>query len=325
MEPLVSVKMHTFGQHGFLEESANSILTQTYKNIELLLVPVYGDTKTFKVIESIRKDPRVKIIVSNYAMITHQCNLGMYASKGKYSMFFGSDNVFKQDSIEKLVDTAESNSAIVVFSNWFFSDEKLKNLELIKTDDWNIADCSFTLQKEFIKYFPLKFSDKKYRLSKVWELMLAKPEYKGRIKHISYPTFIYRRHGMQISRRGSQHTFKCVRIGNNTSFSKFYRRDVRLINPVKMMRRHYCAYVVNPKEYLKHRDSFLYKRVIIHWNKENIGYIDKFSDIKNIYNITHKKNIMGVIKQKKLNNGLLLDSPKKVWKYLFQDKYKTYT
>ena len=150
---LISIGMPTYGQHRYILAAINSILTQSQKNIELIIVPVYGDKKTIKRLNGL-KDNRIKIIFSNYAMITHQKNLAMFASSGKYFMFFASDDILYPRALENLLKFSEKYKTIISFPDFCFSDIKKLKQEHIVVPNNNIVDVSFTLREEFIKYFP---------------------------------------------------------------------------------------------------------------------------------------------------------------------------
>ena len=117
MQPLVSVVIPVYNVEKFLVECVESVLGQTYSNIEIILV---NDGST---------DSSVKIC-DDYALnhsninVIHQDdnkgqsearNAGMKISKGKYVYFMDSDDYIWNDAIEILVNTAEKEQTDIVF------------------------------------------------------------------------------------------------------------------------------------------------------------------------------------------------------------------
>ncbi|HTE48979.1 MAG TPA: glycosyltransferase family A protein [Candidatus Paceibacterota bacterium] len=84
--PLVSIIMPTYRRADFLPDTIQSVLSQTYKNIELIIVCDPSPDKTIEVLLpfSIR-DPRVKII-ENKTRMKHipSLNIGLRRAEGKY-------------------------------------------------------------------------------------------------------------------------------------------------------------------------------------------------------------------------------------------------
>ena len=88
--PLVSVVMTVYNNSEFLKESIDSILGQTYKNFEFIIVND-GSTErnVYKILESL-SDSRIKVYHKTNSGVTHSLNLAIGVSKGDY--------IFRQDS-----------------------------------------------------------------------------------------------------------------------------------------------------------------------------------------------------------------------------------
>ncbi len=86
MNPLVSVIMPTFKQSQYIETSILGVMSQTYPNIELIIVPVEGDVETTSILDRlwIRYREKLRFYKSHKANIIHQINLGLKVAQGDY-------------------------------------------------------------------------------------------------------------------------------------------------------------------------------------------------------------------------------------------------
>jgi len=107
-QPLVSVVVPIYNVEKYIERCINSILSQSYKNIQLILVDDGSTDNSGKIIEK----------YNNRAIIIHQHNLGQSAARntgvsyatGKYLMYVDSDDYISQGTILTLVKKMETSS-----------------------------------------------------------------------------------------------------------------------------------------------------------------------------------------------------------------------
>lgn len=110
----VSVIMSTYKTpEVFLKESIKSILNQTYKNIEFVIV-CDGDKEEYNNIKKI-KDKRIKVILNETNKgLPYSLNLAIKNSTGDYIARMDSDDIAIKDRIEKQVKFLEKNKNIGV-------------------------------------------------------------------------------------------------------------------------------------------------------------------------------------------------------------------
>lgn len=112
MEELVSVVMPTHNRENLLPRAINSVLKQTYKNWELIIVDDASKDNTSQVVSDfIIRDSRVKY----YKLETNQgaCvarNKGIEESGGKYITFLDSDDEYLPEKIELQVNCLNTSS-----------------------------------------------------------------------------------------------------------------------------------------------------------------------------------------------------------------------
>ena len=102
MEELISVIMSVYNEtNSDLSQSINSILNQTYKNIEFIIVDDNPEDKRIKEILVQQTDPRIKIIYNKKNMgLVFSLNEALKYTNGKFIARMDADDVSKYDRIE---------------------------------------------------------------------------------------------------------------------------------------------------------------------------------------------------------------------------------
>ena len=112
--PLVSVIMRTCCERNeFLQEAIQSVINQTYSNIELIVIED-GTRIAAPLVETIQADNLTKVIYKpiEKAGRCHAGNEGLALASGKYMIFLDDDDLFFADHLEILVNELETNPNI---------------------------------------------------------------------------------------------------------------------------------------------------------------------------------------------------------------------
>lgn len=118
MKPLVSVIMTAYNEEKYIAEAIQSILNQTYKNLELIIV---NDGSTDRTLDIIKKfsDNRIKLINNKRNLgASESSNRGIEIAKGKYIARMDADDISLPSRIEKQIDFLEYNTDIHVIGTW---------------------------------------------------------------------------------------------------------------------------------------------------------------------------------------------------------------
>ena len=115
-EPLVSVIMPVYNAEEFLDKSVSSVINQTYKNLEILLIDDCSTDNSYNILkEYANKDNRIKLFHNEQNKhVSATRNVGIKNATGKYLYFIDSDDFIDNDYIEHLVKTAEKENADIV-------------------------------------------------------------------------------------------------------------------------------------------------------------------------------------------------------------------
>lgn len=117
-EPLVSVVVPTYNGGDDLKKTLDSILEQTYQNMEVLVV---DDASTDSTREKILayKDTRIKpVFLEKNRLVCYAGNVGFEKASGKYIALTGHDDIWEADKIEKQVSFLEEHPSYGLCFTW---------------------------------------------------------------------------------------------------------------------------------------------------------------------------------------------------------------
>ena len=101
MKPLVSVCIPAYNSAVYIKKTMESVLSQEYENIELVVVDDCSRDNTLEVVRSV-KDPRVRIVKNEKNLgMTGNWNKCLAEAKGDYIKLICADDILYRDSIKK--------------------------------------------------------------------------------------------------------------------------------------------------------------------------------------------------------------------------------
>lgn len=108
--PDVSIIMAVFNGEEFIEDSIKSVLKQTFKNFEFIIVDDGSIDNSLKIIKSYQAiDSRIKIITQKNNGLAKSLNVGIKNSKGKYIARIDADDLCYECRLEKQYLFMENN------------------------------------------------------------------------------------------------------------------------------------------------------------------------------------------------------------------------
>lgn len=128
---LISVIIPVYNVEKYLKECINSVLSQTYKNYEIILVDD-GSTDTSPEIcdEYAEKYECVRVIHKENRGLSHTRNTGLLASQGEYVYFLDSDDYIDSNAFDLCVEAIDrENADFLFFDSLSFYDEG-KNFDI---------------------------------------------------------------------------------------------------------------------------------------------------------------------------------------------------
>ena len=143
-EDLVTVIIPVYNKVEYLRDSLNSVINQTYSNIEIIVVDDGSNNsgKILNICNSFNKKIRI-IKLNKNSGVSVALNRGILRSNGKYINWLSHDDLFLPTKIEeqiKLLSGAEDKISITNFILWNFEKNKKKKIHLNKEDFKNFKE-----------------------------------------------------------------------------------------------------------------------------------------------------------------------------------------
>ena len=102
-DPLISIIMPSYNSSRLIKKSIDSVINQTYKNWELIIIDNFSSDNTEKIIEDY-KNPNIYFYKnSNHGIVAHSRNIGIQYAKGSILAFLDSDDWWVETKLEKCV------------------------------------------------------------------------------------------------------------------------------------------------------------------------------------------------------------------------------
>ena len=120
MEKLISVIVPVYNVEAYLRRCVDSLVTQTYQNLEILLVDDGSQDGSGAICdEYAARDPRVRVIHKRNGGLSSARNIAIDQAKGEYLTFVDSDDWLEADACRVLADGLERYGAgIACIGNW---------------------------------------------------------------------------------------------------------------------------------------------------------------------------------------------------------------
>ena len=117
-QPLVSIIMPVYNCEKYLQESIESVLSQSYQNWELLIVDDGSTDRSPGIIDAYaQKDARIKSVHKKNEGVSMARNLALDQVCGEYVTFIDSDDVYHVDRLNRMLQVFEQNRECdIVFS-----------------------------------------------------------------------------------------------------------------------------------------------------------------------------------------------------------------
>ena len=146
-QPLVSIIMPVYNCERILSESIESVISQSYKNWELLIVDDGSKDKSVSIIESYaRKDSRIRLFKNETEEHGPGIarNYGIERISGKYTYFIDADDWIEKELLQDTVSLAEKTDADIVPFGFVIEE----NGKQIKNRWYHVEILNFKILKE---------------------------------------------------------------------------------------------------------------------------------------------------------------------------------
>lgn len=134
MSDLVSIIMPSYNTAKYISDSINSVLYQTYKNWELIIVDDCSTDNTDEVVKPFLSDNRIRYLKNEKnsgAAVSR--NYALREAKGKWIAFLDSDDLWEKDKLEKQISFMEKNGYKFSYTDYIEIDENSEPLGVTVT------------------------------------------------------------------------------------------------------------------------------------------------------------------------------------------------
>jgi len=202
-KPLVSILITTYNSEKYIKECLESILNQTYKNLEIIIIDDCSKDNTLNILKEY-KDNRIKIYSNKHNLgISKNLNKGLNKCNGEYIAIMDSDDWSYPDRIKKQVKLMEDNQKTILCGGYMdICDE---NLNYKTTRTYPTTDKE--IRKIILRYNPISHPAIMWRKEKLlktnlyplwtkntchdYALVLEASQY-GELRNIPEPLIKYR-------------------------------------------------------------------------------------------------------------------------------------
>jgi len=119
MGELISIIVPVYKVEKYLNRCINSIINQTYKNIEIILIDDGSPDRCGEICEEYsNKDNRITVVHKKNGGLSDARNIGMEIAKGNYITFIDSDDWVHEEYIERLYKLLKENNSDISICNF---------------------------------------------------------------------------------------------------------------------------------------------------------------------------------------------------------------
>lgn len=186
-EPLVSVIVPVYNTEAYLKECVDSIVNQTYQNLEIILVDDGATDGCPRICDEYAvEDQRVQVIHKENAGASKAREAAILVAKGSYIMFVDSDDWLELQTIESCIEVAEKNEDECVLFGYVkeYAEKKIYNPLFEKDIRYIGSEAEDKIHRRLIGFRKeeLRHPEKIDNLSTLWgKLYKAEIAKKGRV------------------------------------------------------------------------------------------------------------------------------------------------
>lgn len=277
--PLVSVIVPMFNAEEWIDGLMRSILNQSYKNIEVILLDDGSTDASVKLISNIVKEfgeNRVRVITQHNSGVSSARNEGVGNSKGALIAFVDSDDIWLKHKLEHQVRLITSqNLAAVSCSYAIFKDSNLEILDVVHPDwstngvrNWllfrsygGLLSSTLLLRKEtFYEAGPFRLDlSLSADIEFAWRLLSISP-----VKLISEPLVGYRLRPNQMHKRSDLLVAESIKMRDainlfqDENYARIYLANLNL---------RLFLYHIQSRDF---RDSLKFLKNALTWNSVEV-------------------------------------------------------
>jgi len=211
-EPLVSVLINCFNGEKYLSQAVESVITQTYKNWEIVFWDNQSsDSSAEKFQQYAKKDDRLRYFYSSKHTLLYEArNLAIKKTRGEFIAILDADDWWHPQKLEMQIPCFKDKKVGMVYSNyWFVQDNKKKiqyggqlpHGEILKNllKNYCIGMVTMVIRKSIFEELNISFN-KQYQIIGDFAFALSVAE-KKKVNVVQEPIAYYRKHKQSLTEK----------------------------------------------------------------------------------------------------------------------------
>lgn len=179
----ISVIIPVYNEGKYLKQCLDSILQQTYRNLEVILIDDGSTDNTLEISEQYRqKDKRIRVLHKANGGVGSSRNAGLTMANGDYIAFVDGDDWIDKNYFENLYNLLKRKQADVAVCNYSDYNDQTKLYTFDVRDD-DYYEKVFTVQD----WFKLEYRTDLHRMSVLFAVPWCKLFKRSLFKNIVYP------------------------------------------------------------------------------------------------------------------------------------------
>ena len=208
--PLITVYITNYNYGKFIKKAINSVLNQTFKNYELIIIDDGSKDKSVEIINEFQNKKNIKIIFQKNKGLVVSNNLALRLSKAKYIMRLDSDDWLDPHALEIMSNILERDKKIsLVFPDYYEVDKNGKilkqirrhNFKKVKLLDQPAHGACTLIRKENL--MDIGGYDEEFNCQDGYYLWLKFIK-KYVVRNVNLPLFYYRQHEKSLSKNNKK-------------------------------------------------------------------------------------------------------------------------
>jgi len=231
---LITVYITNFNYGKFIEQAIESVLDQTEKSFELIIIDDGSTDNSKEIIEKYKDVDNVRIVYQKNKGLNVTNNIALRAARGKYIIRLDADDYFVPNALELLLDKHENDNELgMVFPDYFIVDAQGEVLERQKRHDFDNEVSLFDqaahgactmIRVAFLK--EVGGYDESFSCQDGYELWV-KFTSQFKVTNINEPLFNYRKHGKNLT--SNEDRILDTRATINSKYVKKLNKEIKSI------------------------------------------------------------------------------------------------
>lgn len=293
MHDKISVIVPAFNVEKYLNRCVESILNQTYSNIEVILIDDGSTDSSGKICDELGiKDSRIKVIHKKNGGLSDARNCGLDEATGKYVCFIDSDDSIKNNYIEKLYEAIVKNDVQIAVCGYNRIDENDNFLENTILSDEVLSGHQILLDFYDKKYYPASV----VQWNKLYEIKLFKnirfPV--GKINEDEYTTFKLF-YGTPKVALISDSLYNYRFVSTSITKKKF---NIKRLDIIGAIEERINFFEKNNENEIVEKSLVIYGNILLDSYVNTKKYIENSKTIQKELRIKFKKNYRRIVKTK---------------------------